>query len=217
VPIPQRTPPDPSHLHPVTPWRPHRLRPAAVGDGGAATYAGAPRPTPSGTPDLYVVVDELDELGCRLAVDAWPATDGDGRLVFAHDSSLVTVPPNELHAALSAARRQQDEAAADRPLRIGDVIAVWWGPIARSLGLPRPTAEPEVGPPDDHVAPAVELLDVTADARAAANTAAQAASADVLEADELRGYGFDDLDGAPIDPPPDEDRPRGGRGDEEAP
>jgi hypothetical protein len=205
VPIRQRSTPDPEHLRPVGAWAPDRLRPLRTPSGPATPAAGVV-PSPGDVPDHYVVVDELDELGCRLAVDPWPAVDGEGRLVFDDDTVLVSVPPRTIHEALTAARSAQGDPAPDRPLRIGDVIAVWWGPLARELGFPQPAgrfdgarfagSRVDGPPPEPAPEPAIEMVDITADARLATNTAAQAAAADVLHVEDLRELGLapSDLD-----------------------
>lgn len=173
----QRTPPEPGHLRPVRPWTPDRLTSAApVAD---SLGRGVARPAP--VPDWYVVVDELDEIGCRLAVDAWPDTDGDGRLVFADGEQLISVAPDRLHATISAARLRRGEEAPDRPLRIGDTFAWWWGPLARDLlGL-----DPPDGSGDRSEDPEPEVVDITRDARRLTKVAALATGGGVLVPDEL--------------------------------
>lgn len=186
----QRTPPDPTRLAPVAPWGPTVIAAATdpfdVGsaEGGAASSDVASGPgAPSGpraAPDWYVVVDELDELGCRLAVDRWPDRDADGRLVFDDDERLVSVPPARLHEAVTAARTDHGDDAPERPLRIGDTFAWWWGPLARDLlGVdPPPGSDADATPP-------AEVVDVTREARHATNAAAQATAGGVLTAAEL--------------------------------
>jgi hypothetical protein len=168
----QRTPPDAARLAPVAPWDPGVVPEAATSFGGG--------PGPASGPDWYVVVDELDELGCRLAVDRWPDHDADGRLVFDDGEQLLSVPPARLHEAVVAARTDHGDDAPERPLRIGDTFAWWWGPLARHLlGL-----DPPPGRGDDDE-PAVEVVDVTREARRATNAAAQATAGGVLTAAEL--------------------------------
>lgn len=185
----QRTPPDPDHLHPVAPWSPDRL--TSVAPAAASFTHGTARPAT--VPDWYVVVDELDELGCRLAVDAWPDTDGDGRLVFADGEQLVSVAPGRLHAAVSEARLRRDEEAPERPLRIGDTFAWWRGPLAHDLlGLGPPDG---VGHrPED---PELEIVDITRDARRLTKVAALATGGGVLDADEVARLGLTEADGDP--------------------
>lgn len=183
----QRTPPDPDHLQPVAPWVPDRLTPEAP--VAASFTPGAARP--AAVPDWYVVVDELDELGCRLAVDAWPDTDGDGRLVFADGDQLVSVAPDRLHAAISAARLRRGDEAPERPLRIGDTFAWWSGPLARDLlGLGPPGG---VGVPPE--SPELEVVDITRDARRLTKVAALATGGGVLGADEVARLGLAEPDG----------------------
>lgn len=183
----QRTPPDPDHLHPVAPWSPDRLTPAA--SVAASFTPGVARSAP--VPDWYVVVDELDELGCRLAVDAWPDTDGDGRLVFADGEQLVSVAPDRLHAAISAARLRRGDEAPERPLRIGDTFAWWSGPLARDLlGL-----GPPGGVGDRPEGRGLEVVDVTRDARRLTKVAALATGGGVLAADEIARLGLAEADG----------------------
>jgi hypothetical protein len=181
----QRTPPDPDRLAPVAPWRP---APVAGNDtGGAASFGGG---TTARGPDWYVVVDELDELGCRLAVDRWPDRDADGRLVFDDGERLVSVPPGVLHAAVTAARAAHGEPAPDRPLRIGDTFAWWQGPLARELRLDGvPPRAPDIGRSEQD--PDVEVVDVTREARLATNAAAQATAGGVLTDRELADLGLD--------------------------
>jgi hypothetical protein len=196
----QRTPPDPARLAPVAPWSPGAVAHVAgvadgpdvadvadpfgrgVAEGGAAGF-GAADPgggQPASPPDWYVVVDELDELGCRLAVDRWPDRDAEGRLVFDDGEQLLSVPPARLHEAVEAARTEHGDDAPERPLRIGDTFALWWGPLARDLlGLDPPPGR------DDQTAPPVEVVDVTREARRATNAAAQATAGGVLTAAEL--------------------------------
>jgi hypothetical protein len=186
----QRTPPDPTRLAPVAPWFPTVVADAAEPSGGAPVEGGAagvggpsgPGGTsaPATAPDWYVVVDELDELGCRLAVDRWPDRDTDGRLVFDDGERLVSVPPARLHDAVETARTDHGDDAPERPLRIGDTFAWWWGPLARDLlGL-----DPPPGRGDD-ARPPVEVVDVTREARRATNAAAQATAGGVLTPTEL--------------------------------
>lgn len=173
----QRVPPDPADLAPVGVWTPDLL---AVGTPVAASLGpGHARPAP----DWYVVVDELDELGCRLAVDIWPETDADGRLVFADGEQLVSVPPDRLHAAITAARTRRGDEAPDRALRIGDTFAWWWGPLARDLLAVGPPGEIDVGDrPDD---PDPEIVDITRDARRQTKLAALATGGGVLDPSEV--------------------------------
>jgi hypothetical protein len=196
----QRTPPDPARLAPVAPWSPGVV--TAVADpfgrdvteggaaggaaGGATGFDAAAEPgggQPASPPDWYVVVDELDELGCRLAVDRWPDRDAEGRLVFDDGEQLVSVPPARLHEAVVGARIEHGDAAPERPLRIGDAFALWWGPLARDLlGLDPPPGR------DRDAAPPVEVVDVTREARRATNAAAQATAGGVLTVGELVAF-----------------------------
>jgi hypothetical protein len=183
----QRTPPDPDRLEPVAPWAPDRVSAEPTGFGGAA-------PPPPEPPDWYVVVDELDEIGCRLAIDGWPDRDADGRLVFDDGEQLVSVPPAAFHEVVTAARTAQGDEAPDRPLRIGDTFAWWWGPSARGLfGFAAPPrhreglADPDVEMPDVEV-PGVEVIDVTRAARRATNAAAQATAGGVLTTSQLTSF-----------------------------
>lgn len=138
-------------------------------------------------PAWYVVVDELDEVGCRLTVDRWPATDADGRLVFEDGARLVSVPPDRLHAAVTAAREQQGDEVPDRALRIGDTFAWWDGDLAAAL---LETGSRATGPASADVPPG-DLVDVTRDARAATNAAALAAGGGVLDAGDLFALDLD--------------------------
>lgn len=183
----QRTPPDPEHLRPVAPWDPDRLRSTAP----VAASVGQGLAPPA--PDWYVVVDELDELGCRLAVDLWPATDEDGRLVFADGEQLVSVSPGPLHAAVTAARVRRGDDAPDRPLRIGDTFAWWWGPLARDLLGLEPPHRAQVGDrPGD---PEPEVVDITRDARRLTKLAALATGGGVLDPAEVVLFGLAEADG----------------------
>jgi hypothetical protein len=177
----QRTPPDPAHLEPAAAWVPDHLV-----DVVPSVRVGVPSLATPSIPDYYVVVDELDELGCRLSVDRWPEVDEDGRLVFDDEQTrLVSVAPQVLHDRVTAARERANELAADRPLRIGDVFALWWGGFARDeLHLPPPDAPGDAagptGPPPD-----IQVLDVTSDARELTNAAGQAAAGEALTESDL--------------------------------
>lgn len=192
----QREAPDPHHLEPVAAWVSDHLAEVIPSARIGARTLAAP-----GIPDFYVVVDELDELGCRLTVDRWPATDEDGRLVFDDErTQLRSVSPRVLHGFVTIARERSGEPAADRPLRIGDVFALWWGPFANDvLELPAPDLTFDLAAPADGP-DGLELLDVTADARELTNAAAQAAAGDVLTESDMDLFGIDESDG------------RGGRG-----
>jgi hypothetical protein len=188
----QRTPPDPARLEPVAPWAPDGLAQAPTSFGGAAS----PPPRP---PDWYVVVDELDEIGCRLTIDSWPDRDADGRLVFDDGEQLVSVPPAAFHELVTAARTAHGDEAPDRPLRIGDTFAWWWGPSARDLlGFAAPTRD-GVGVADPEV-PDVEVIDVTRAARRATNVAAQATAGGVLTTSQLASFDLAPPGGEADDP-----------------
>jgi hypothetical protein len=146
----------------------------------------------------YVVVDEMHGIGCRLAVDLWPDVDTDGRLVFETDrTTLQWVDTDAAYDVIREARRAsaaapEEREIADRPLRIGDVFAVWPAAAAR-LGLTLPPAE--AGSPDrlgsaTAQEPPGGLLDVTGEARVAARAAVDAVGAGELTEADLQRLGI---------------------------
>lgn len=145
----------------------------------------------------YVVVDEVHGGWCRLTVDVWPEVDADGRLVFDIDrTSAHWVLADRLHAVISQARAAaaagpEDAAAADRPLRIGDVFALW-PRAADLLDLDPPLRAPDAaevgaGPPNE---PSEGLVDITAAARAITHAAVDAVAAGDLTVEDLRQLGI---------------------------
>lgn len=177
----QRVPPNAESFRPVSAWFSSHLAEVMPPARGLDTTT-----EPQGVPDFYVVVDEMDEFSCRLTVDRWPDTDEDGRLVFDDEWMLLrTVEVTVLHGFVTDARRRTQELVPDRPLRIGDVFAMWWGTFADEvLDLPRPDTYDRAAAPDRRT-PDIELLDVTADARQITNAAAEAAASPVLTSDDM--------------------------------
>lgn len=80
----------------------------------------------------WVVVDDLEERSCELAIGPWPRLADDGRLVFAsaeEDYTVAAVPIADFEALVRAGRRRQlrdvpdTDDLVDRPLRVGDTFA----------------------------------------------------------------------------------------------
>lgn len=177
----QRVPPGPDHFEPVAAW----VSPHLAEVMPSVPHRGATFETP-GVPDFYVVIDEMDERCCRLTVDRWPDTDEDGRLVFDDEATLLrTVDATVLHDFVTDARQGTEQLAPERPLRIGDVFAVWWGQFADAVLDLRPPGTHGDAADVDPSGAAIELLDITADAREITNAAAQAAACPVLTTDDL--------------------------------
>ena len=85
-----------------------------------------------GLPLRWVVVDDLEEQACELAIGPWPRLADDGRLVFAAseaDYAVAALPIAEFEALVRAGRRRQlrdvpgADELVDRPLRVGDTFA----------------------------------------------------------------------------------------------
>ena len=130
-------------------------------------------------PLSYVVVDEIVEPTCVLAVSGWPRIDGKGRLRFRLDERphLVRVSRGDLARYLR--RHRTSTRHRRREVRIGDVYAA----VARTERLPEPESGREAREltgetPLDWLEPPV--YDVTADARDAAKVALYGAVAPVL-------------------------------------
>jgi hypothetical protein len=80
----------------------------------------------------WVVIDDIDDETCELAISPWPQLTPDGRLRFARDEAqhmVGDVDSATLLRLVRAARRERygRTAAAreivDRPLRVGDTFA----------------------------------------------------------------------------------------------
>jgi hypothetical protein len=80
----------------------------------------------------WVVVDDLIDDRCELAISPWPRLTDDGRLTFAtseEEHIVAMVNAEWLHGLVWLARRSQfrdaglSDAILDRPLRVGDVFA----------------------------------------------------------------------------------------------
>lgn len=88
--------------------------------------------------DRYLTVDEIDGNTVRLVISPWPSVDSRSRLVFparsAEDEAMLDDPSDSelildgtgLHAVITRERTSRGQAAADRPLRVGDVF--WFRP-----------------------------------------------------------------------------------------
>ena len=123
----------------------------------------------------YVVVEELLEDRVALTVTRWPTLDERGRLVFSGAARPVVVRREALEAVLRERRRlgrregltpAQVEAAENRPVAVGDVLAAGSDPR-------RPPRRPEalLAPP---------VIDVTPQAREEAQVALSAAVTPVV-------------------------------------
>lgn len=98
----------------------------AVEDPAFAELAAAA--VERGAPLRWVVIDDLYEDRCELAISPWPRLTAEGRLVFARseaDHVVAVMPAAELWELARAARRRAGEeaAVAGRELRVGDAFA----------------------------------------------------------------------------------------------
>ena len=136
---------------------------------------------------FYIVVDEIVEPTCVLAVTEWPRIDDKGRVRFRLDARphLVRVSVTELSAYL--AEHRSGARHRDRRVRIGDVYAA----VARTGQLPPPETEAEALEltgddltPLDWLEPPIH--DITAAARETAKIALYGAVAPVLDRDDVK-------------------------------
>ena len=137
----------------------------------------------------YIVVDEIVEPTCVLAVTEWPRVDDRGRVRFRLDNraNLVRVAVAELTANLGEHRYRRSRRGPDRAVRIGDVYAA----SADTSKLPPPETEQESKElagseltPLDWLRPPV--YDITGGARDVAKAALYSAVAPVLRPSELK-------------------------------
>ena len=149
-----------------------------------------------GLPLRWVVVDDIEERSCELAIGPWPRLADDGRLVFASseaDYAVAALPTAEFEALVRAGRRRQlrDVPGADdlveRPLRVGDTFAA-------AVSMPGEEASPEGGHRAGIEFPAGDegIADVTAQARVFAKVqvaVAEAAPIDMRLIPDLRDEG----------------------------
>jgi len=132
----------------------------------------------------YIVVDEIVEPTCVLAVTEWPRVDGEGRVRFRLDvrPHLVRVSVGELTRHLG--KNRTGVRNRRREARIGDVYAA----AADTEQLPEPESEAEahelarLHSLDWFKAP---IYDLTTPAREVAKMALYGAVAPVLEHDEV--------------------------------
>ena len=145
-------------------------------------------------PMHWVVIDDLFEDRCELAISPWPRLSDSGRLVFAdtEDEYMVgELDSVEFYELVRNARAGQFPDTAEgaaliaRPLRVGDTFAA----VVELLDVP---GEPPAG---GHRATvrfpkgAESIVDVTADARVFAKVQAAIAEARPIEEHELEDLG----------------------------
>lgn len=198
----QRPPPRQDAERDREPWLPEALRDDPVRRVDGAVSRARP-------PDWYLVVDEMGDGYCQLTVDPWPTRDAHGRFTFAdEDTKVLTVDRADFYQTVVDHRRSQyprDVEAAERRIRIGDVLAVYTHPWTVA-----PPRDPSPSDPDEtsdpggadrqfnfkdvwvgHVRTEVSrLVDVTADARQVSHAAAEAAATGTLTVGEAHKLGF---------------------------
>lgn len=186
----QRAEKSTERFEPRGPWQP----------SGLQTISGSLAQRASTGP-WYVAVDELHDTWCRVVIDGWPDVDADGRLVFLTEHSrLEWLNSESVHSVIREARAADAEteearASADRPLRIGDVFAVWPRGAERLGIAPEPASTGSRPAGSEHAA---ELVDVTAAARVAARAAMDAVGAGELTEGDLGRLGIPD---SAVEPP----------------
>ena len=153
-------------------------------------------------PARWVVVDDLIDDHCELAVSPWPRLTDDGRLTFAtseEEHIVAMVDANWLHDLVWLARRSQfrdaglSDAVLARPLRVGDVFAAW---------ITVSGSDNEPAPPGGHrsevdiASGAKGIGDISDHARVFAKVqvaVAEAAPLDVELLPDLRGDGSEEV------------------------
>jgi hypothetical protein len=112
----QRAKIDKEHFEPQDSlWQPFTVH----GDEG-----GERRPLEVEATDAYVVVEDISDGSVIFEVSQWPRLDRDGRLFFDSDPSELLDDLGTSQGSVDAARADQDVTAPERPLRVGDVLAV---------------------------------------------------------------------------------------------
>jgi len=76
-----------------------------------------------GIQNWYAVVDEIADDTVRMEITKWPTLDTAGRLRFS-TLSEQSYSLEKLQHAVNKARSQHNQAAPDRPLRVGDAFCI---------------------------------------------------------------------------------------------
>ena len=138
----------------------------------------------------WVVIDDIDDRACELAISPWPELTHDGRLRFTRDESrhmVGDVEPAKLLTLVRTARRERHGRTAaareivDRPLRVGDTFAA----ILRCEPPPRDAPAGGVRTVVRFPHGAKGIADVTTDARRFAKIQAALANAAPLESKQV--------------------------------
>lgn len=143
----------------------------------------------------WVVIDDIDDDTCELAISPWPQLTPEGRLRFARDEAehvVGDVDSARLHAIVRASRRARygrtaaARAIVDRPLRVGDTFAAV---LERDAPAPAPAGGERVQVRFPHGS--AGIADVTTDARRFAKIQSALANAPALASEQVVDPGGD--------------------------
>jgi hypothetical protein len=157
-------------------------------EGHPAFEALAERALGEGKPRHWVVVDDLYEDSCELAISPWPRLTESGRLVFTdgeEEHQVGEISRQDLFELVQKARRAHfpdaTEAVVSRPLRFGDTFAAVVDVVDVEVEAPVGGHRTEVRFPWEEQA----IVDVTPDARVFAKVQVAVAEAPPITADEF--------------------------------